>query len=62
MIVLKKIPENMVNRPLQYNLPVSIILFNTFFVEMYDRFLIKYPNPTQKLISEFTKWFLHDFL
>lgn len=62
MTVLKNLPENMVNRPLQYNLPLSIILFNTFFVEMYDLFLTIYPIPTLKTINEFTKLFLQDFL
>lgn len=39
------IPEIMKDRPLQYNVPFSNILFNSTFAKMYADFLVKNPTP-----------------
>jgi hypothetical protein len=41
-----KIPENMTERPFQYNLPFSTILFNNVFKKMYEEFLESNPEPS----------------
>lgn len=41
----KKVPSVLMNRPFQYNLPFSNILFNSLFTKMYREFLQKHPNP-----------------
>jgi len=41
----RKVPSVLLNRPFQYNLPFSNILFNSLFAKMYHEFLQKYPNP-----------------
>jgi hypothetical protein len=41
-----KIPENMTERPFQYNLPFSTIFFNNVFKKMYEEFLESNPEPS----------------
>ncbi len=47
------IPDAMTNRPFQYNLPFSCILFNDVFQNMYAEFLSKNPNPEYYMIRTF---------
>lgn len=42
----KKIPNVLLNRPFQFNVPFSNVLFNHLFIKMYNEFLDKTPNPT----------------
>jgi len=42
----EKIPENMTERPFQYNLPFSTIIFNDIFKKMYEDFLEKNSEPS----------------
>jgi serine/threonine protein kinase len=39
-----KFPKNWKNRPLQFNVPFSIILFTDLFVDSYSKFLVKKEN------------------
>jgi len=49
----KKIPSAMTNRPLQYNLPFSNIIFNEIFEKTYKKFLEKNPSPNQYSLRAF---------
>jgi len=49
----KEIPISMFERPFQYNLPFSIILFNDTFTKMYKKLLEKDPNPNYYTIRAF---------
>lgn len=40
------IPKNVLNRPFQYNVPFSVVLFTSVFTKMYNRFLRKTPEIT----------------
>jgi hypothetical protein len=48
-----KIPENVIDRPFQYNVPYSIVLFNDTFKKMYENFLDKNKNPSRSAIRAF---------
>ena len=48
-----KIPKKLYRRPFQYNVPFSIVLFNTEFVKRYNSFLNLNPKPDYFLIREF---------
>ena len=41
----QSIPKVLTNRPFQYNVPFSNILFTSLFTKMYKTFLAKHPNP-----------------
>ncbi len=41
-----EVPSGSRNRPFQYNLPFSSIIFNVKFKEEYDKMLEQIPNPT----------------
>lgn len=41
----KEVPTILSNRPFQFNVPFSNVLFNRIFSKMYDEFLKKTPNP-----------------
>jgi len=49
----KNIPKPLTNRPFQFNLPFSVVLFNTTFDKMYPEFLKKHKNPTYFMIRSF---------
>jgi len=49
----KKVPEPLTDRPFQYNVPFSNILFNDTFPKMYSEFLKKNPNPSYFLLRSF---------
>ena len=49
----ENIPKQMYERPLQYNLPYSIILFNDIFKKKYIEFLKEKPNPNYYNIRAF---------
>jgi len=48
-----KIPENMRERPFQYNLPFSTIIFNNVFKKMYEEFLENNSEPSYYSIRAF---------
>jgi serine/threonine protein kinase len=47
------IPKVITNRPFQYNVPFSIVLFNPRLEELYDELLSEHPNPEYFLIRGF---------
>jgi hypothetical protein len=49
----KKVPRILLNRPFQFNVPFSNILFNDVFTKMYDDFLKDNPNPDYISIRSF---------
>jgi serine/threonine protein kinase len=49
----KQVPKTMRNRPFQFNVPFSSILFNSLFTKMYADFLKKNPNPSYISIRTF---------
>ena len=49
----KKVPEPLIDRPFQYNVPFSNVLFNDKFPKMYSEFLKKNPNPSYFLLRSF---------
>lgn len=61
------IPEEVRNRSLHYNLPVSLILFNSFFRDEYEKFLIHRSKTEQNeaqlndFIIDTTKIFFKDY-
>jgi hypothetical protein len=60
-------PKNWKNRPLQFNVPFSIILFTDLFVDSYSKFLVKkenkallsIPDSKRQLLSLFVKNYLY---
>jgi serine/threonine protein kinase len=56
-----KFPNNWKNRPLQFNVPFSIILFTDLFVDSYSKFLDKKAASTSKreVLFEFVKNYLY---
>jgi hypothetical protein len=60
-------PKNWKNRPLQFNVPFSIILFTDLFVDSYSKFLVKkennallsMPDSKRELLSLFVKKYLY---
>jgi len=49
----ERIPKTLYHRPFQYNVPFSIVLFNTTFSELYDKFLEKNLEPSYYQIRSF---------
>jgi serine/threonine protein kinase len=47
------IPKVLSNRPFQFNVPFSVVLFNRFFSRMYRDFLQKNPNPDYNALRTF---------
>jgi serine/threonine protein kinase len=54
----KNIPDVLENKPLQYNLPFSIILFNNTFKTMYSTFLKTTTDLDNNSVGEFLKEYL----
>jgi serine/threonine protein kinase len=48
----KDLPEKLLNRPLQYNIPFSVILFNKVFLHMYKNMLKITPSPNYRDIKK----------
>ena len=46
-------PTTWRNRPLQYNVPFSVILFTDAFIEKYTKFLKDNPSPTELQLKPF---------
>jgi hypothetical protein len=53
------IPKKLYRRPFQYNVPFSSILFNKVFLINYEKYLKKFPNPTEYKIREFVINFIN---
>jgi len=47
------IPKVLLNKPFQFNIPFSVVLFNDLFTKLYSTFLKKNPNPTYLIIRIF---------
>ena len=47
------IPKVLTNRPFQYNVPFSNILFTSLFTKMYKSFLAKHPSPDYYTLRTF---------
>ena len=58
---INKIPENVV-RPIQFNLPTSVVVFNSSFDEKLEKFISKNPNWTQQNCKIFTAEYLNDYI
>ena len=54
----KHIPDVLLGKPLQYNLPFSIILFNNTFKTMYSTFLKTTTHLDNNSVGEFLKGYL----
>jgi serine/threonine protein kinase len=54
----KHIPDVLLGKPLQYNLPFSIILFNSTFKTMYSTFLKTTTHLDNNLVGGFLKTYL----
>ena len=58
----KSIPSIMQNKPLQYNLPFSMILFNSTFKTMYSAFLKTQTDPLNiKSLNTFVKVYVEEW-
>jgi len=53
-----EIPVKLLNKPLQYNLPFSVILFNNHFLSLYNGMLKKTPSPNYKTIKKVVLQFI----
>ena len=49
----KAIPKTLQNRPFQYNVPFSVILFTPLFTQMYSEFLKSNPDPSYIALRTF---------
>jgi hypothetical protein len=58
---MKEIPKY-VKRPIQFNLPVSVIVFNSSFDDKLSEFISKNPNWNIKNSKIFTAMFLNDYV
>ena len=47
------IPKQQINRPFQFNVPFSVVLFNDTFTKMYAEFLKKNPDPSFYILRSF---------
>jgi len=57
-----KFPHNWKNRPLQFNVPFSVLLFTDLFVEKYTTFLEKNHRETSRSsLSQFIKQYLTEW-
>jgi hypothetical protein len=58
---IKEIPKY-VKRPIQFNLPVSVVVFNSLFDDKLSEFISKNPNWNVKNSKIFTAMFLNDYV
>jgi hypothetical protein len=58
---MNEIPKN-VTRPIHFNLPVSIVVFNKLFDSKLSKFISKNPSWTPKSAKIFTAMFLNDYI
>jgi hypothetical protein len=56
------LPEFITNRPFQFNVPFSVVLFNSLFYDMYSMFLKNNPEPSYENIKDFVKIYLQKFV
>ena len=54
-----KVHKMVTNRPFQFNVPLSCILFNDHFISIVKYFLKSNPNPTKNELTIFTKDFIN---
>ena len=52
------IPKVLCNRPFQYNVPFSNILFNKYFLKEYREFLKQNTNPSDESIRKFVRGYI----
>jgi len=58
---IREIPKY-VQRPIQFNLPVSVVVFNSSFNDKLSEFISKNPNWTKQNSKIFTANFLNDYI
>jgi hypothetical protein len=58
----QEIPDKLMNKPLQYNVPFSIILFNKHFISMYNEMLKNTPSPNYATIKKVVSQFIMHWL
>ena len=58
---VKEIPKY-IKRPIQFNLPVSVVVFNSLFDDKLSEFISKNPNWNVKNSKIFTAMFLNDYV
>jgi hypothetical protein len=58
---MREIPKY-VQRPIQFNLPVSVVVFNSSFDDKLSEFIYKNPNWTKQNSKIFTANFLNDYM
>ena len=51
-------PDNWKNRPFQFNVPFSIIIFSDDFIIKYGEFIQEHTNPTLNDVKKFVKYFI----
>ena len=49
----ENIPKPLTNRPFQFNVPFSVVLFNDTLTKMYSEFLKKNPEPSFFMVRSF---------
>ena len=57
-----KIPSVWTNRPFQYNIPWSIILFSDMFIDNFNNLLVMHNNISDKMTEHFTKLFIENWI
>ena len=58
---VQEIPKY-IKRPIQFNLPVSVVVFNNSFDDKLSEFISKNPNWSMKNSKIFTATFLNDYI
>lgn len=51
-------PDNWKNRPFQFNVPFSIIIFSDDFIEKYAQFIQNNTKPSLNNVKKFVKYFI----
>ena len=57
--IYPQIPKILEDRPFQFNVPFSIVLFNSLFDKMYSDFLIDNPTPSTYQLDKFVDKYLN---
>ena len=60
--IYPQIPKILEDRPFQFNVPFSIVLFNSLFDKMYSDFLIDNPTPSTYQLDKFVDKYLNIFI
>lgn len=58
----KIVPKNWKNRPLQFNVPFSVILFTDLFRKQYEEYLEDHPTPNEVSLRPFVLSYLREWM